>query len=179
MPLETEATAEIRALIADLRPDDADLLEALHRVQRRYGYVPPQAMTVIGKQLRLSPAHVYGVTTFYSELRTTPPPAVTIRWCTGAPCRLQHSDGILRAMEAVLDCRLGAQTADGRVGLMRGQCNGTCELAPQIWVDDRVVGHLTAARAVELARALLEGADPASVGATGVGAADAGAADDD
>ena len=32
MPLETEATAEIRALVADLRPDDADLLEGLHRV---------------------------------------------------------------------------------------------------------------------------------------------------
>ena len=33
MPLETEATAEIRALVADLKPDDADLLEALHQLR--------------------------------------------------------------------------------------------------------------------------------------------------
>ena len=160
MPLETEATAEIRALIADLKPDDADLLEALHRVQHRYGYVSREAMAVIGRQLRLSPAHVYGATTFYSELRTTPPPAHTVAWCAGLPCRLKRSDGILRALEAVLGCRLGGQREDGRVGLVRGQCNGTCELAPQLWLDGRVVGHLTAARAVTLARALRDGAEP-------------------
>ena len=26
--------------------------------------------------------------------------------------------------------------ADGRVGLIIGQCNGSCEQAPQIWVDE-------------------------------------------
>ena len=162
MPLETEATAEIRALIADLRPQQGRLLEALHRVQRRYGYVAPEAMGVIAERLRLSPAQVYGATTFYSELRTTPPPAHTIAWCSGAACLLKNSTGVLRAMEAVLDCALGSQREDGRVGLVRGQCNGSCELAPQIWLDGRVVGRLTAAAAVTLARALAGGADAAA-----------------
>ena len=162
MPLETEASAEIGALIADLRPRQGELLEALHRVQRRYGYVAPQAMGVIAERLRLSPAQVYGATTFYSELRTTPPPAHTIAWCSGAACLLKNSAGLLRAMEAVLGCALGSQREDGRVGLVRGQCNGTCELAPQLWLDGRVVGRLTAARAVTLARALADGADAAA-----------------
>jgi len=160
MPLETEATAEIRALIADLRPADADLLEALHRVQGRYGYVPPEAMRVIAEQLRLSPAHVYGATSYYSELRTLPPPAHTVAWCSGLSCRLKNSDGILRALEAVLGCPLGSRSEDDRVELVRGQCNGSCELAPQLWLDGRVVGRLDAARAVTLARALRDGAEP-------------------
>lgn len=164
MPLETEARAEIRQLVVDLKPDDADLLEALHRVQHRYGFVPKIAMEVIGEQLRLTEAHVYGATTYYDDFRVTPPPQVTVAWCAGPACRLRNSVGIRDAMQAVLGCGLGEQTEDGRVGLVLGQCNGTCEQAPQIWVDERVVGRLTAARAVEIARALRDGADPATAG---------------
>ena len=157
MPLETEATAEIRALIADLKPDDGDLLEALHRVQHRYGYVSPEAMRVIGEQLRLHTARVYGATTYYDDFRVTPPPPVTVAWCSGPACRLRNGVGILRAMEAVLDCALTEDSPDGRVALTKGQCNGTCEQAPQVWVNNRVVGHLNAARAIELARGLRDG----------------------
>jgi NADH-quinone oxidoreductase subunit E/NADP-reducing hydrogenase subunit HndA len=163
MPLETEATAEIRALLAGLKPDDADMLEALHRVQHRYGYVSQEAMHVIAEQLRVTPAHVYGVTTYYSDYRTTPPPAVTVAWCSGPACRLRNGAGIRDAMQAVLGIELGEDTPDGRVGLVLGQCNGTCEQAPQVWVGERVVGKLTAARAVTLARALRDGADPDNV----------------
>ena len=159
MPLETEATAEVRALIADLRPDRGQLLEALHRLQGRYGHVPPEAMAVVAEQLRLSPAHVYGVTTFYSELRTTPPPPHTIAWCGGAACLLRESAGMLRALESVLGCALGGESENGRVGLALGQCNGTCELAPQLWLDGGVVGRMSAAGAVRLARALHDGAE--------------------
>ena len=162
MPLETEATVELRGLIADLKPADADLLEALHRVQHRYGYVSSQAMQIIGEQLKLSAAHVYGATTFYSEMRTTPPPAHTIAWCSGASCLLKNSQGLLRAIEAVLDCPLGGATEDRRVELIRGQCNGTCEQAPQIWLDGEVVGRLSAAQAVRVSRALRDGADAAT-----------------
>jgi NADH:ubiquinone oxidoreductase subunit E len=164
MPLETEATAELRALIAGLRADDGDLLEALHRVQHHYGFVSAEAMHVIAEQLRVTPAHVYGVTTYYADFRTTPPAQCTVAWCSGPACRLQNGIGIRDAMMATLGIQLGEQTEDGRVGLMIGQCNGSCEQAPQVWVDERVVGHLTAARAVMLARALRDGGNPETVG---------------
>lgn len=158
MPLETEATAAIRALIADLKPNDADLLEALHRVQHRYGYVSAEAMRVVGEQLGLATAHVYGATTYYADFRTTPPPQTLIAWCAGAACRLKRSDGILRALEAVLDIRLGEPDPQHRYEITRGQCNGTCELAPMAWVNERVVARITPARAITFARALAAGA---------------------
>lgn len=157
MPLETEATAQIRNLIADLKPDDADLLAALHRVQHRYGYVSREAMRVIGEQLGHSEAHVYGVATYYADFRTTPPPATSIAWCSGLPCRLKNSAGILRALEAVLDTRLDLPSPDHSVEIVRGQCNGTCELSPMAWINGRVVAHWSAAQAVRFARAIREG----------------------
>ena len=159
MPLETEATVELRALFADLKPDDADLLQALHRVQHRYGYISAEAMRVVAEQLRIGVAHVYGVVTYYSDFRVTPPAQTTIAWCSGPACRLRNGVGIRDAMEAVLEVRMGEQTTDGHIGLEVGQCNGSCELAPQLWVDGEVVGRMTAARAVRLTRALRDGTD--------------------
>jgi NADH-quinone oxidoreductase subunit E/NADP-reducing hydrogenase subunit HndA len=164
MPLETEARAEIRALLDGLQAHDGDLLEALHRVHDRYGYVSREAMEVVAEQLRLTPAHVYGVTTYYADFRTTPPPPVRLAWCSGPACRLRNGGGIRAALEAVLECRLGEDGAGGRVAFTLGQCVGTCEQAPQLWLQERVIGKLTAARAVELARALRDGADPETLG---------------
>jgi NADH:ubiquinone oxidoreductase subunit E len=164
MPLETEARAEIRALLAGLAPNDGDLLEALHRVQHRYGYVSREAMEVVAEQLRLTPAHVYGATTYYADFRTTPAPPIRLGWCSGPACRLRNSGGMRAAMESVLGCRLGEDTADGRVAFTMEQCNGTCEQAPQVWLQGRVIGRLSAARGVELARALRDGADPETLG---------------
>jgi NADH:ubiquinone oxidoreductase subunit E len=169
MPLETEATAEIRALVADLRPDDADLLEGLHRVQHRYGYVSAEAMEVIGQQLRLAPAHVYGTVTYYADFRTEPPAPVVVGWCSGPACRLRNGAGIRDAMLAVLGTELGERTDDGRIEVDVQQCDGSCERAPQIWIDGRVVGNLNAAEGVRIARRLQAGEEPAQVGDPGVG----------
>jgi NADH:ubiquinone oxidoreductase subunit E len=48
-------------------------------------------------------------------------------------------------------------TPDNSVGLHLGQCNGTCDLAPMVWVDGRARGPLSVADAVRLARELKEG----------------------
>ena len=158
MPLETEAKAQLRALVADLRPGHGDLLAALHRVQHEYGYLSPDAMQVVAEQLRLFPAHVYGAASYYEEFRLAPPAAVDIRWCSGPACRARNGGGIRDAMLATLAVEMDGQTPDGRVGLRLGQCNGTCELAPQVWVEERathtneVVGGLTAAAAIRDAR---------------------------
>jgi NADH:ubiquinone oxidoreductase subunit E len=60
----------------------------------------------------------------------------------------------------MLDCELGENTADNRLGLHQGQCNGTCDNAPQVWVNGKVVGPLTAADTVELVKKLQGGEQP-------------------
>jgi NADH:ubiquinone oxidoreductase subunit E len=142
--LENEATLEIRELIRDLKPGDGDLLPALHRVQHRYGYIPQIAHGVVARQLRLSEARVYGAVTFYSEFRTTPPPRTLIGWCSGPACRLKGGEYVRRILEAELGIGMGENTPDNKLGLHLAQCNGTCECAPQVWVDGDVVGPLSA-----------------------------------
>ena len=150
----TEATLEVRALLEGLRPGEGDLLEALHRVQHRYGYVPRAAIPAVAQHLRLPEARVYGAVTFYSEFRETPPPETLVSWCSGPACSIKGGAGIRLVLEKLLGCGLGENTADNRLGLHLGQCNGTCDSAPQVWVDGEVVGPLTPAKAVELVKEL-------------------------
>ncbi len=152
--LDTEATLEIRELVAEFKPGNADLLPALHKVQHRYGYVPKEAMGVVAKQLRLGVAHVYGAVTFYSEFRQIPPPQTRVDWCSGPACRLKGGEHVRRALEATFGIGMEENTEGDKLGLHLAQCNGTCDFAPQIWVDGKVVGPLTAAETIRLAREL-------------------------
>ena len=156
MTLDNEATLEIQQLVRDFKPQDGDLLGALHAVQHHYGYVPKIALRVVARQLRMSEAKVYGVVTFYSEFRLTPPPRTLIGWCSGPACRLKGSQGVLRMLEARLGCPLGSSVEDNTIGTALAQCNGTCEHAPQVWVNGVVHGPLTAASTSELVDKLRE-----------------------
>lgn len=153
----TEATLEVRQLLEGLIPGEGDLLEALHRVQHRYGYVPPASIAAVAQHLRLPESRVYGALTFYSEFRQTPPPETLISWCSGPACYLKGGDGIRLILERLLGCGMAENTPDNRLGLHLGQCNGTCDNAPQVWVDGRVVGPLTPSKTVELVRELQRG----------------------
>lgn len=176
MPLETESKARVRALISEFRPEHGDLLAAMHKVQHEFGYLSREAMEVIAEQLDLFPAHVYGAASFYEEFRFEPPAHTNIRWCSGPACRLRNSNGIRDAMLATLGLdEVHEQTEDGRVGVIVGQCNGCCELAPMVWLEQhethtvQPVGHLTAARAIRMARALRDGAEiDAAIDAAGI-----------
>jgi NADH:ubiquinone oxidoreductase subunit E len=152
--LDTEATLEIQQLVSEFKPGDADLIPALHKVQHRYGYVPREAIAVVAKQLRLGEAHVYGAVTFYAELRTIPPPKTRVDWCSGPACRLRGGERVRRVLESVLGIGMEENTPDNRVGLHLAQCNGTCDFAPQVWVNGTVIGPLTATETVHLAREL-------------------------
>jgi formate dehydrogenase subunit gamma len=150
--LETEATLEIKQLVAEFKPGDADLLPALHKVQHRYGYIPKESMAIVARQLRVSEAHVYGAVTFYAELRTTPPPETRIDWCSGPACRLKGGEHVRRALEATLGIEMEQNTPDNKLGLHLAQCNGTCDFAPQVWVNGKIVGPLSAAETIRMAR---------------------------
>jgi NADH:ubiquinone oxidoreductase subunit E len=116
---------ELEALGAELKPDNADLLAAFHRIQEAYGYVPPQAIPLLAAKLRTTPAMVFGAMSFYSEIRTEPPPRVSISWCSGPACRLKGAENIAEHWSPS-----GVELARARptaVGLSLVQCDGTCQ----------------------------------------------------
>jgi NADH:ubiquinone oxidoreductase subunit E len=156
----TEATLEVRQLLEGLAPGQGDLLEALHRVQHRYGYIPQASIPAVAQHLRLPEARVYGSITYYSEFRLTPPAETTVSWCSGPACYIKGGADVRDILEKLVGCKLGENSADNRLGLHLGQCNGTCDNAPQVWVNGEVVGPLTLADTVTLVNQLKAGEHP-------------------
>ena len=152
------------AALQQLPREQGQVMAALHLAQEELGWVPRDAIRLIAKHLRVSDAQVYGPASFYAEFRFTPPPKTLVSWCSGPTCRVVGGDRLRRIFESVLECRLGEngpKSDDGEsaddYGLWLGQCNGTCERAPMVWVNGRVVGPLSMSEAVSLARRIKDG----------------------
>ena len=148
---------ELSALLAEFQPDRGHVMPALHKVQDAYGYISRPAIEAVARQLNTTPALIYGAASFYSDFRLQPRPHTEIAWCSGPTCRLLGGDRIREAIQNVLELPLGAHSDDHAYGIHNGQCNGTCSEAPQVWLDGRVVGNLTVASAIELARKVKAG----------------------
>ena len=155
-----EAVLEVRSLLEGLAPGEGDMLEALHRIQHHYGYIPKHAIPAVAQHLRLTPARVYGAVTFYSEFRETPPPETLVSWCSGPACFISGGEHVRTVLETLTGCAMGRNTEDNKLGLHMGQCNGTCDNAPQVWVNGEVVGPLSAATTVDLVKRLQNGEKP-------------------
>ncbi len=151
---DAELLAKVRELIEDLSPDNADLLTAFHRIQHAYGYVPSETIPVIATKFRTTPAMLYGALDFYSEIRTVPPAQATVEWCSGPACLLTGSMRIRRVLETILGCQMNENTEDGALGLRLVQCDGTCQLAPQLRLGGRYIGPVSVSDAIKLAREL-------------------------
>lgn len=154
LPGSTDILTRIAELVADLKPDDADMLKGLHRIQHEYGYVPREAIPLLAAKLLTTPAIVYGAIDFYSELHLLPPAENIVEWCSGPACLLKNSTGLRRALEAELGCAMNGQSPDGKFGLRLVQCDGTCHLAPLIRYRGRYLGPLSTSDAINFARAL-------------------------
>ncbi len=100
------------------------LLEALHAVNERVGWLSPEALNYIAKRLTVPPAEVYGVATFYAMFSTTPRQPRIMHVCTDLACQALGADALCREVED----RLGP--AGNGSGWLRSPCLGLCERAP-------------------------------------------------
>jgi NADH:ubiquinone oxidoreductase subunit E len=162
VPGEASILRRVAELIEGLKPDDADLLKGLHRIQHEFHYIPRDAIPLLAAKFATTPAIIYGTIDFYSELRQEPPAADVVEWCSGPACRLKNSMGIRRALEALLGCAMNEQSADGQRELRLVQCDGTCHLAPLIRYQGRYIGPLETSDAITFARELIEAEAPAA-----------------
>ena len=132
-------------------PGNADaLIEILHEIQHRFGYVPESAIPVIAEELNLSRAEVHGVVTFYHDFRTEPAGSCVVKLCRAEACQAVGCEKVAAELEQKLDVKFGETRADGAVTLETIYCFGNCALGPTAMVDDKLLGRVTADRIVSL-----------------------------
>ncbi len=125
---------EIEALMAQYPDLRSAAIPALKVVQREHGWLSPEAIEQAACVMRLTPAYLTAVATFYDMFELAPKPAHDIYVCTNISCSLLGADEIYAEMQDV-----AGQTCN-----VRGfECLGACEIAPMASVDGEYVGPLT------------------------------------
>jgi NADH-quinone oxidoreductase subunit E len=135
-PVPDELRAEIEAHMADYPDTRSAAIPALHAVQRRYGWCSPTAIEQAACVMRLTPAYLAAVATFYDMLETSPRGEHTIYVCTNISCSLNGADDVYAEM-------LSAAGDDAAFNVRSFECLGACDIAPMASVDGEYVGPLT------------------------------------
>jgi NADH:ubiquinone oxidoreductase subunit E len=148
-PATTEVPDDLRDEINDYMaryPDrHSAALPALRAAQGRYGWCSPQALEQVACVMRVTPAYLSAVATFYDMLRVDPAPPGThaIYVCTNISCSLNGADALFEAM-------LEAAGDDEAFDVRAFECLGACDIAPMASVDGTYVGPLAPADCVRI-----------------------------
>jgi NADH-quinone oxidoreductase subunit E len=137
-------------LLVPFQGQHGAIIPVLQKVQEAFGYLSPEAIKEIAKQLRLSESEIFGVATFYAQFRFSRPGDHSIRVCLGTACHVRGGVQIMETLERELDIQAGGTTTDYKFGLERVACFGSCALAPVVVVDDQVFGRLTPGKVKEV-----------------------------
>ena len=126
-----------RALLDGVAPARHNLIPILQKVQARLGFIPAEAMLAVAQHLNIPAVEVYGVVTFYNQLRLNPPGRHSVRVCLGTACHMKGGYIALDAWQRRLKIESGETTVDREYDLDKVACVGCCTLAPVSVVDEK------------------------------------------
>ena len=156
-PATTPVAEELRAQIEEAMARYPDVRSAaipgLWAAQHRYGWLPPSAIEQVACVMRLTPAYLTAVATFYDMFETEPVGEHTVYVCTNISCSLRGGDRILELFE-------DQAGADARFNIRHFECLGACDIAPMASVNDEYLGPLGEEDVTEIVAALRDGREP-------------------
>lgn len=126
------------------------MIPLLQRIQEKLGYISEEAIQQISRFLKISENQIFGVASFYSQFRFTPPGRNSIKVCLGTACHVRGGQILCEAIQRELDIAPGETTEDRRFDLQRVACLGCCALAPVVQIKDDIHSRMTVIRLKEI-----------------------------
>ena len=142
--------ATVESMLASYPREAEHLMPALQQVQDALGYLPEDAIEALARHFRTSPSYVYGVVTFYPQLRLTPAGRNLIKVCRGTACHVKGGPRIRQEVEKQLGIKEGETTEDMEFTLETVACIRACAIAPTMLINKETYGQLTAKKVAEV-----------------------------
>jgi NADH-quinone oxidoreductase subunit E len=138
-PATTPVPDDLRAVIESYMsryPDSRSAaIPALHAAQELHGWCSPTAIEQVACVMRITPAYLTAIATFYDMFETVPKGEHDVYVCTNISCSLRGADELLEAMR-------DAAGDDPAFHVKPFECLGACDIAPMASVDGEYVGPL-------------------------------------
>lgn len=131
MTFQTWNVAIAEDVIATLRDEPGPVLIALQALQEKFGFVHDDAHQLIADAFNVSRAEVFGVFTYYHDLKTTPQSSNAVKICAAEACQAVGCDKLIAEAEAA-----GFEVE-------KAYCFGNCALGPAAMIGNRLIGRAT------------------------------------
>ena len=152
-PVPEELRARIEEYMARYPDRRSAAIPALHSVQEHYGWCSPEGIVQAATVMRLTPAYLTAVATFYDMLFTQPVGTHDVFVCTNISCSLRGADDLFAAFhEHAGD--------DPEFNIRAFECLGACDIAPMISIDGDYVGPIAPSEVPDVLDAIRRGEEP-------------------
>jgi NADH:ubiquinone oxidoreductase subunit E len=153
-PATTYVADHVREAIETLMGKYPDVrsaaIPAMKIVQREHGWLSPTAMEQAACVLRLTPAYLVSVASFYDMFELAPKGKNDVYVCTNISCSILGADGVHARMKDEME-------GDPDFNVRAFECLGACEIAPMASVNGVYVGPLTEDDCAQIKADLKEG----------------------
>ena len=155
--LSENTVKQIKEVCTEFNNQEGELINVLHKVQKKLGYLPAEVQEVIARELNTSVAKVYGVVTFYSFFSMIPKGEFPISICMCTACYVRGAEQVLSEFKRQLKVEVGEATGDGKFSLNCLRCVGACGVVPVVMVGEKVYGRVAPTQVKEIIKEYQEG----------------------
>ncbi len=132
------------------------VIPVLQAIQEEFNYLPEEALNHVCETTDITPATIYGVSTFYTQFRHRPVGKHIVRVCVGTACHVKGAGQVYDAIFRELQISEGNDTdPEGLFTVEKVACLGCCTIAPVVQIDDTTYGHLSTSTVPEMLKDFL------------------------
>jgi NADH-quinone oxidoreductase E subunit len=133
-----ERAAQLEEMCGKYPPErrKSAVLAALYLAQEQQGYLTASAMRHVAEFLRITPAEVEDVATYYVMFYKAPVGKYVLQVCRTLSCALAGSEQVVESLSEKLGIGLGETDASGMFTLLEFECLGACDRAPVVMVNN-------------------------------------------
>ncbi len=138
---QVDATAleQVQSIINSFPLRKDLLIEYLHLIQDKYHLISSKHIVALAYELKLAPAEIYEVATFYHHFdvvkdNETPPPTLTVRVCDSVTCEMFGAETLYKELQNFHNTKIRIQHVP---------CVGRCAQAPVAVVGKNPIEQAT------------------------------------
>lgn len=133
----------VDAMVSRIGKEAKHLIPLLQAVQKKWNWLPPQALERIAETTEITPEAITGVATFYSQFRHHPVGKHIVKTCVGTACHVSGASILDETFRNHLKVGEGEHTSPDNIFTVEEvACLGCCMLAPVVQVDDTIYGDV-------------------------------------
>jgi NADH-quinone oxidoreductase E subunit len=134
----SDRAAKLEEICAQYPPEQrkSAVLAALYLVQDQQGSLTANALRHVAQFLRITPAEVEDVASYYVMFFKAPVGKYVVQVCRTLSCALAGAERVTESLGEKLGLKVGETDASGTFTLLEFECLGACDRAPVVMVNN-------------------------------------------